>query len=233
MLYISRLVWQDNSVDKYSPVHGFQSIRCYGVVDTDDNVEEVITRDDLEEAVRRRDIDIAGVTMLGLQRLIIDVIPYQPKPSPLQMKTLMIHHVNVIVFNSCITNITWRRDKIGKNACLRLSDFGDSCADFILYGNMSLVSGDQITLVLDDKIKSITDHSFRLDTSERELVQLDATQVNGLGVRFDLRELHNNDIAASFYRQLFSYKGNILDFVDDSSERKLEMLKLYGGLIQV
>ena len=227
MLYISRHVYCKNLSARYRQFQSYQGHHAFGVVDSDDGVEELVTRDDLEEIVRNQCIDVAGVEIMSPSRLILQILPYQGEnpSSVLQTKLSVLRHVNITVYNSTITSFLFRRDKLADGTRVRLSDFADSCGDFLMYGNMSLAAGPIVTIVLDDKIKSITDYSFRLD-SGNEVSSLGVSAVSSLDVMFDLSELTNFELARSVYKQVLAYKGEPLKAVIDSEERKQEMFRL-------
>ena len=216
MLYISRRAVLGNEL-------------AYGVVDTDDDVETIVNTDGIEEAHRH------GLTIRGVATHWVsgdDINPYQPEGtfSPLQVKTRVMKKVSVGLYGSMITSVEWLFGV--DNPRIRLSDFGDSVADLVIYGNVLSVT--PVTLVLDDKLKSITKYSFRIETCS----SLHDTQVqmisraNGwkrLRVLFDVSELTNQEILDTFYEQLFWY-NQALAVTIDSEERKLAMRRKFLGM---
>lgn len=216
MLYISRRVFHANEL-------------CYVVVDTDDGVETVVNVDRLEYATR------CGLIINGIPvkwETGDDITPYQYSGfiKPIQVKMRTLRKVSVTLCGSSITDISWLYsvDPIR----VRLSDFGDSCTDFVIYG--SVIPKNPVTLVLDDKLKSITSRSFRIDTgtSINDTI-IHAISHNGgwkrIGVRFDVSELTKEELVDTFYEQLFWY-NKALEVVTDSEERKLAMRRKYVGL---
>ena len=152
MLYVSRYIGSND----------------YGVVDTDDNTEERISYSELVSACEKLGICVAGVAShyfdLSSRRITIvdSIMAYQVPEmrSPLQVKTDVMLHVNVVTHKSMITNILWDGVGISTPPVIRLSDYGDCCGDRILSGNC-LSEVHQITLILDNKVK-FTPKTFRV-----------------------------------------------------------------------
>lgn len=214
MLYISRRV---------AYVEGLYAQIDYGVVDTDDGVEEIVPETELYTAVGAYGMEIAGTTE-GLRR----IEPYQTADSlkAIQAKTKTLKNATVTVWNNMITNIVWGVWSDGVR--LRLSDFGTEIADFVLLDNPTPVN--PVTLVFDDKITSVRCWAFRMDTSvdgTKATFEIDAGFIND-SVRFDLRELSNNDIADVIYSQFRLYDDRF-NFIIDSNQRKEFMRQRYGG----
>ena len=95
MLYISRrIAYIDGDFAKVT----------YGVVDTDDNVETIVSADMLHEA-----ISIHGLKIGGYEADSRYIVPYQHKDSmrPSQAKIKMMRDVDVTVWGSYITRVRW------------------------------------------------------------------------------------------------------------------------------
>ena len=194
MLFISRRVGLD----------------CFGVVDTDDGVEEVVNKDDIAENVTRYKLDIKGVKEVGTLGIAVDIEPYQDVATMtrLQTKTSMLSKVDVTVYDKYITSIRWHT--IDEPATIRLSDFGERCEDCILVGN-TLQGEHNITLVFDDKLKSITPHTLTVEGWSTSLGK------DGRGVVVDLRELTNETIVEDVYRSLLFRSSWRLRFIPEGS----------------
>ena len=157
----------------------------------------------------------------------IDV--YQPPEtlSQLQLKMKMLRHVDVKVFGSCVTSVTWNADKITSPVTVRLSDFGTSCAARLLSGNVN-AGEHRITLVLDDKI-SIDPDSFTFGTGDFGIGE-DMGKTS-MGVVLDLRELTDELTAKLIYMSLYETafqldESSMFRSVIDSPERQYRMLDM-------
>ena len=143
MLFISRYIGQQK----------------FGVVDTDDGVETVCTYSDIVEYVIDMGISIAGVETTyveqrGKQRLAVrSVNPYQ-NPSSLtrdQVKMKMLNGVDVKTHGSQIVAIDIVGNALPNPVTIRLSDYGDTCGEYI-FVRTAFVQG-KLVIVLDDKVK--------------------------------------------------------------------------------
>ena len=175
MLYISRYIGKHR----------------YGVYDTDDGVEEEVSKQDLTKVACIFGIDIEGIvykrtTIMGGMRIIDTVSPYQSvdSVSSLQTKTLMLYGVDIKTWKNMITSVRYDVGRVTAPVDIRLSDFGSVVADRILFGNSESSCG-KVTLILDDK----------LQYSEYSLVKpvLLLGKKQGLGVLLDLNELSDDN----------------------------------------
>ena len=229
MLYISRHVYSDSGgSDRYSPVHGYETKHRFGVADTEDGVEEIVTRDDLEYLVRQVGLDISGVYTIGDLKVISGAFPYQNPytASVLQTKLHVMYNIDVSVHNNQITSILWDEVYGADSLSLRLSDFAPFCGDMLLYGN-DVRSRFEMTLVFDDKLESMSEYSFRLDCGLRESMWLDRHTKRGMNIVFDIREVTREDLAFQLYKQVSLYRGCPLETILDNEERKTRMLDWY------
>ena len=205
MLYVSRYIRSDS----------------YGIVDTDDDVEEVVTQTELLNLVTDYGMKFAGVSTytaefpFGTVDYVDKVNIYQDPRyiTPLQTKAILLWHVNVTLYKSSITRISWNPDDIEKIVSIRLSDFGDSVCDRVLVGN-KWSKLPAVRLIVDDKVQ-VTDKSF------------DAGVYGSYeyGVRFDLSELSDDYTAKMIYKSVLGPDRNRqgFNYIIDSEERKLEM----------
>lgn len=196
----------------------------YGVVDTDDGVEEVVDEVALWEAKSQLGLDIRGVSEVDETTVI--ALPYQDTSTMtlLQTKTSVLHKVDVKVYNGYITSIIWH--EITEPVYLRLSDFGDRCESCILYGNKA-PGWVNMFLILDDKIKSISEHTFTIEGWST------AVGKDGRGVSIDVRECTNEVLVDMVYRSLMYRSGwklrfvplELFDSIIDNPVRKERMLQ--------
>lgn len=196
----------------------------YIVVDTDDGAEETVTFGYLQMlASNVPDLCIEGVHKSG--KNISLITPYQ-EPSSMsreQLKLQLLHRVDLVVYKSTITGIVWNNDGLIGRPRIRLSDFGDSCGEFILCCNTE-VDDTRLELVLDDKI-TFTETSFRPHKYHSFSENMQDT-----GVVFDLREVHDDARAGTVYMQLATGRvDDMFDYIIDSESRKKKMKKRMPG----
>ena len=218
MLYISRYIGSND----------------YGVVDTDDGVEQRATHQELIRACEKLGLQIAGIQTYthefswGTRTVVERLMTYQvpEMQTPLQVKTSVMRHVDVVVHKGMITNILWHADEITEPPVIRLSDYGDCCGDRILWGNANR-EVHKITLILDDKIK-FRPKTFRLTAKEERW----SVGKDGVGVMFDIRELTDNDLARFVYQACLIDEvvdSICFESIIDSKEREAYMRRILGG----
>ena len=219
MLYISRIAskpgagavdWNRTTPELTRPP---VSDILYGVVDTDDGIEQMVTLSDIADACCHKGLKIHGVRT-GYDSLIA-VIPYQP-PETLtntQKKTMSLYQVSIIVYSGAITSITFDGTSILKPATVRLSRFARYCSDY-LFLNVDYCGVHAVTLVLDDNVHFTKKSFFGYESY--------SPGISGLGVVFDLRELYDNHSAWIVYDTLFSWSGGAdpLESIIDIPERR-------------
>lgn len=209
MLYISRC----------------KNFDTYGVVDTDDGVEEFLTLEQIIDVINVQGIMIDGVVPRWssdyMMRTVDRIYPYQPDETrkPIQIKANMLYNVDITVFRNVISWIRVKGEKISTPGVLRLSDFGTEVADCVLRGN-KWPRGHKVTLVLDDKLK-IAPKAFRvLPYADKNA----SIGTYGVGVVFDIREVTNMSIVESVYRAMLNgdqreIKTSIID--DECRKRRM------------
>lgn len=219
MLYISRYIGKD----------------AYGVVDTNTWDEEIMSFDRILEVAFERSIKIRGVDTVVFGQSGGRVCAYQPDElqTPLKLKAKMMTSVVVKTFASVITAVDWNICDIKHDVSIRLSDFGTSCADYLL-DNVGKSSRDlrldggkkpnsgMVTLILDGKLQfaPLTFALFGYDFSV----------INRLNVKFDMRELPET-VAYEVYDMLFlDCPTQHFDNIIDDDERSLRMQRHYTEL---
>ena len=179
MLYISRYVDND----------------AYGLVDTDNGVEQVAEYGYLQEAVFKNHATIAGVEALPGPFDAIRVSPYQPVETmtQLQVKTNLMRFIDIKTYGDMITSVVWDEEKITRPVSIRLSDFGTILADKFMSNG---VGGCEklVTFVLDNKLK----YSFFAFVSPRQYGPK-REQLDSVGVTFDMRELNERNARSAYY----------------------------------
>lgn len=219
MLFISR-IFRDNILhpdDEFANPH-------YGVVDTDDNVEEIVPWLVIFHACVECGLTIQGVEIrhIGVVHEITSITPYQSSSTmtPLQAKTALISHVHITVYAGCITSIRWNPEEIQAPVSVRLSDFGSSVSDFCLIFN-NYASDYVVTLALDDKL-DFSSVSFSVGAPH-------FVSAEGLGVKYDLREMLDDAKAEFVYNSVGGTRP--LDSIIDRPDRYNRMatkLKTWG-----
>lgn len=190
----------------------------FGVIDTDDGVEDTFTIKELQELVCEKGIEIKGVetytkcTSHGQTMRIRGIQVYQPEENVnvSQVKLHVITGVDIKTQGTEIVSVTWRSLSERKPCSVRLSTFGSSCADY-LFSDISEYKfgvGSFLTLILDDKI-TVSGKSFKRCAT--------------VGIIMDLREVTNNRTAECVYKELVGerYMGVYLlsERVKDIPER--------------
>ena len=195
MLYISRYI----------------DIGTYGLVDTDDGREEVVSLLELSDAVYNHNIQIYGVDKKENFLCVLDsyVHVYQPAETLTreQLKLRMLGLVDIKCYKDMITSISWRGELIKKPIRIRLSDFGTDCADY-LFAHSNEYGTHKVTLVLDEKIH-FGPESFCVKTFDDSFVA-----AYGIGVVFDVSELSTKTarkIYGLFMGDLYTAESSIID----------------------
>lgn len=206
MLYISRCIGETK----------------YGVVDTDDGTETIVPIGVLASAVRNLKLEIKGAVFtdmpsFGDGEYVGSIFPQQPTETmtQLQVKTNLLHHVDIKVHQSTITSIRWRSDEITCPVKIRLSDFGEVLGDRVLNGNRPSVRY-PVTLIFDNRVRLESCSLWRpasLETSR--------------GLILDIRELTDSGRAMKVYRDWVFDIGSYqrVESVLDSIERKNRILR--------
>lgn len=170
----------------------------YGVVDTDDNHEDVMDKAEIKNAVCKLGVQILGVTTkIGKSNLLtIDRIEVYVPPAvrtKQESKLLMLKKIDIKSSGGKILSLDWNPLPNSPNRVIRLSDYGTSCGPTILpqryvkEGYPHHVADQNITLILDDKI-----------TIERKTFK----GCYATGLVFDLREVTNKQTVEWFYAEL-------------------------------
>lgn len=175
------------------------SNHSYGLVSTDDNYEVEITRNQLITLVCDKGKTIGGVDTEcmydadGAHLLVTRIYVYQPPEtfSAIQIKTSLLLHVDITVWNSRISGIVVRGNEITVPVVVRLSEFGSCCGDRLLLSS-GVWGTHKATLVIDDGIK-IGDISLLANYYGANI------GVDNLGFKFDLREATDEDTVQNVY----------------------------------
>lgn len=211
----------------------FVDYESYGVVDTDDGVEEVISLQDVYRASYDLGLDIQGVRKDGKMLPLNHIRTYQNPDTltKLQVKTKVLHGVDITVYNGMITSLLIDINVMAQPARLRLSDYGESCGDRILVGNR-FQNMHRVTLVLDDHIRTRS-LTFWIGHN----MSHPKSGTNRYGVVIDMTEMTSDDAAWNIYRVVFNNgsfsEESIFSSIIDTDERfdmMVELIKKYRDM---
>lgn len=181
----------------------------YGVVDSEDDTEEIVSIDKLHDIVNLG-VSIKGVktrtivTSDGVVKSIYFVSPVQ-NPETMtaaQTKLAVLSRVNVCVYHDIVTSVKWDTNEIMSPVTIRLSDYGHILGRLAFSNNTLDDGGNKLTVILDDK--------FHIH--QNTIPQ--ARTFSQLGVVFDLRELTHEQVARVVYwgvRGEFDPDSRIID----------------------
>lgn len=194
MLYLSRIAGDD----------------CFGIVDTDDNVETIVNRTELSDIVIDLELPVEGVTIMqgNMGRYIQKISVWQDSQycTPFQVKTKTMLGVDVTLFKGEIVGICLLRP-LQKETVIRLSDYAKSISTYSMIRGTR--GGFGVVLKFDDNIR-VTGEYF---------------VVNSPGFIFDVREVTNWDTLRAVYEYIVeqyppdvdSWRGNVLDISERSA----------------
>ena len=199
MLYISR------------PITSMQ----YGVVDTDDDVENIVTFNELAHAVISLNIDIKGVSTVNSSiqgRAIRGIECYQDERylTGAQAKARMLLGIEIRTFKSEITGIVVHSDIFKDNTVIRLSDFGSSMSGRVAvrWTNIGTSLKNTLIVVLDPKLEMLCE----------------PPSPTMRGVKLDIRELGCNWVVKKIYTTLANkkvpYAGWCSYIIDTEEQRR-------------
>lgn len=184
MLYLSRVI----------------DDRSYGVVDTDDDVEQVVTREELSTAIIKYGIAIEGIAYdkaIGGYRLRFDGVYQDPRYcSTLQMKAKTVLGVDIVTFRDEIVSILVDKSVVRSGLRVRLSDYATKFNCFSPIGWSVSVGNGSLVLVFDDSIEFVGGVP-RFETPD---------------VCLDLSDVTNEALVTKIYEKLA--KTNSIDYTE-------------------
>lgn len=196
MLYLSRRVGMDK----------------WGVVDTDDDVEEVVAGSVVGDAVLNHNIQIRGAELVDTPngKFIKRYTVYQDMRycTQLQARTKTLLGIDVRVYKDEIVHISVDGKIAKAGTRLRLSDFGHSMSWHAQIRLSDLNAEETIVLVLDDTVK---------------MLYTDMMLVTMSSIRWDISECTDEEFVAAVYNNLMT--TNLLSisawgsFLIDTEER--------------
>lgn len=197
------------------------SYGSYGVVDTDDNIEQRVGLIELSSICHQ--LDIKGVNLDRGKFNGVNVYQADMYRSTHQAKVSLLLHVDVTVWRNIVTRIHWIPERVESPVTIRLSEFGSECSAGILLANQDSYEH-KLTIVLDDYIK-FDKSTFNPDWNRRHIGMMT------LGVMFDIRGLSDNDLALIIYDAVtygLRDKFDACKSIIDSPERTKYVLQQLG-----
>ena len=197
----------------------------YGVVDTDDMVEEAVDMSTLQDLYLNK-----GITIFGLNAVQRKATVYQPvnMRSKQQVKMKMLRHVDVKVYQSFITSIVLDSAQITKPVDIVLSKFGSIIADRVFEGNQN-VGEHKATVYLDDTLTWRADAFWCGHDFSGTFIGIGDKRY-GYGVVVDCSSVKNDELVWFLYRALYDDSRSRVNWVSNSirdvSDRKCYMLDL-------
>lgn len=180
----------------------------YGVVDTDDDVEEFVSADYLKSLVTQDGLKIRGVQVDTNTNAVVSITPYQveSKRTKLQTKTRVMLGVDVVSYKDEVAAIIVRNKLKKDGVRIRPSQYGKRmCWNVPIWWMISSFPN-QLVLVMDDNIEMVGDFA----------------KFGNPGVRLDLREVTNEALLDQVYGYL---TGSVLwnmdwsNYIEDYEER--------------
>lgn len=171
------------------------SHNTYGVVDTDDSVEDIMNKKELQRAVAHSMFKIEGVeteydSKSGFWRIkSIEPLECGIHSTAKTAKLAALHGIDMKLVGDRIISLSWDRYVYDKDFVLVLSDYATSCSDGIIYTSTLGKSAEPLLIKLDDNIQ------FTKSTFNHWSV---------MSVKFDLRSITKVKLANNLYR---SYRG--------------------------
>lgn len=186
MLYISRFAGED----------------VYGVVDTDDDIENIVSWQELCEAVETHGLDIQGTVLANTKNTILmSCRPYQlPKYcTKAQAKLKTISKVDLKLWRGEVTSVIFDNEIVEQDITLRLSDYGRRISGAAPIGGTFFMLNCGPTIILDDKVE----------------VYGDSLEIFMSGVRWDLREMRDTEFIYKYmvarHKDRDYWKYNLID----------------------
>lgn len=202
-----------------------------GIVDTDDSVETIVGMIELSSMLSSTGLDIKGIPLRRTRLSFTDfrvmgaINVYQSDMYRTinQAKTKVLLHVDITLWRDMITGISWDNDEIDVPATIVLSNYARKCADLLFY-NQKWSGVHKVTIVIDNFV-DFTEDSFMSARNSQKVLQ------DGIGVRFDLRELTDDVKAFYVYKAVANCLAEYIDFPEtiiDSDARMNDMMRRWG-----
>lgn len=144
MLYISRSIGRNR----------------YGVMDTDDGVEQVVTRSELSKYVLDDGLNIVGCELVdyGNGMWYVLATPYSPEVDASRSKMNVLKGIDYNVTDGVLISMNLKKCRV--DTTIRLSEICSTIDDFAFISHRNNQGSNKVTLVLDDNVKAKSEHSF-------------------------------------------------------------------------
>lgn len=186
MLYISRFLGED----------------AYGVVDTDDDIEQVVSWQELSEAVEDYGLNIKGCVLANVKETVLmSCSPYQlPKYcTKAQAKLKTLFGVDLRLWRDEITAIMVDPNFAEQDIKIRLSDYGKRISGNAVLGGMVFSVNCGPMLILDDNVE----------------IYGDSLEIFASGMRWNLCALSDSkfiyDYMLNRHQDVDFWKYNLID----------------------
>lgn len=210
-------------------VGGFME-RRFGVVDTDDDTEEIVTYKEIEDIVNLG-IDIQGVIAVlidskeGYRVTDISIYPNRLSNTLASVKAYTIYGIEINGWKGYISRIYWDAKRVTAPVVLKLSDFGDTLCDY-LFSSVMILSFNEllydVTLVLDDSLEVFPNAFFV--NGRKYTIKFDKGHMV-----IDLRQVTKDSIARFVYEgmaKVIARNGsNSFCIIRDNEERYNRMFR--------
>lgn len=202
-----------------------------GIVDTDDGVETIVGMIELSSMLSSTGLDIKGIKLRKTKLSFTDfrvmgaINVYQSDMYRTlnQAKVCALLKVDVTLFRGVISCISWDNDNIDKPVTVVLSNLASRCGDLVFY-SQKWVGEHKVTFVIDNFIE-FGEFAFRGSRESQKITW------DGIGVKFDLRELTDDNKALLIYSAVANSLAEYVDFPEtiiDNEARMEAMMRRWG-----
>lgn len=170
----------------------------YGVVDTDDDTETIVTERELLVYCGSLNMKIKGVALKRFANSIsihsISIIQDPSRASLYQAKAKALLGVDIVIRKDEIVSILVNYEMAAEDTVIRLSDYAHYLSGAAPIGWKPAHMFKSLRLIFDDKLEVVGD----------------ITSIEPLGVCYDIREFSDDAVVACMYKSLL--KSNAVDY---------------------
>lgn len=200
MLYISRI-----------ESGGRKGYEVYGVVDTDDDTETLVSAEEISSAIFDHNLEIKGVdivhdrgmTYIGAIHIYLDDFWC----SRFQLKTKVLKGVDIRTVHGDITYVSANGKLTTGDVDIRLSDYGKRISWHSQIEYINHKGDNKLFLILDDKIEVVGS----------------TPRISIPWIRFDIQDVTNNALVRAIYKDLIRMQwyneDGFVHFIKDLPER--------------
>lgn len=224
MLYVSRLIHNGGSFN-------------VGVVDTDDNVEQIVPRKELESIIRSTGIEIRGARRSSSSEDML-FLPFMPNKDA-QWKAMedemqvSLHAYQGVIYNIVMNRVRDKQkvSRINYPVTVKLSNFGHAIGDYCFsMGKMPFGWKDNKTMfILDfEGIMDVADtafwHVFKRPVKVDGASRFSGTSMHLCCVKLDLSKVQDDALARKIYALWCEADSAAVDYIIDNPARKQAMV---------